>query len=895
MALDINYQLPSLTSQYSITPQIATQSFLNTYAPNMPKTFSSINTTTTPKAGNKILASGVGMATDYLSNMLTGDMFGDSYLGSTIGQAFSNTLSSAGNTISNNLLKGNTLTQGLGQNIGSSLSGVVAGVAGDQIGKGVTSLMGDSKLGKGIGAGLANGIGSFGGTIGSNLLSGSSALSGLGGFTGIGLGASVVGAGLSAAFGPSKEYGGKYGNITQVTDTAYDLVQAGVSTIPVYGQLIAGGMALNKGLSNIFGSTDAMTTQDAILGSAWAGAPVKWLNMWGSSKTGTFDKQSWQNSEKTSNFMGSSFGNLADRFKKAREEAGKVYGTFSQGAKKEAQENIDFANRAWDKILAMANQDEYQNIRSRDMASINNQRYAQNIQGGFTPLQIGKMGMKILNNTIDHNRGMRYLSAAALIDNKALILSAGNGIKISKLQLGKDIVYSDNTRVSRPDVMQPIQRKLKPGQQFFTRGGQTVVVQPTHAEISQDNRTKQQHQESHKKSVQVRQQKQMEKAQEKTAKAAEAVLEKTSPSYWIEQATGEDLGTVGRLGVDLVSPYVIGKGIQLLGKTGRGLNKLATLGTSSYTGKWTQFGNRYYRFKPGYIGMNGVPVESRIIDSKFPKITPENIASITPAQWTAAQDAAVARALNITPEETASLTKKQYEAAIARGVNTEELSRLRLLHNSVKAPNNKVRVNKGKGEPFILDHDTDNEPWNVYDDSYFGKTDEGWYGKGLYLSGAPFGKNAYGKNTMKLFANVENPVYAKDNFEVGLAKQFFNRGIPKEDALKILESSLEPDELELFLKHKKSIAKALDRVYNADGVIVPLDANEALNRPYSPYHEVVVPDGRKVKSADAVTFDDNGVRIPLGKRDNFNINDIRYGLLPFLGLGTAATLYNKTK
>ena len=63
------------------------------------------------------------------------------------------------------------------------------------------------------------------------------------------------------------------------------------------------------------------------------------------------------------------------------------------------------------------------NVRSRDMTSINNQRYAQNIQGGFTPLQIGKMGMKILNNTIDHNRGMRYLSAAALIDNKQLILS----------------------------------------------------------------------------------------------------------------------------------------------------------------------------------------------------------------------------------------------------------------------------------------------------------------------------------------------------------------------------------------------------------------------------------------------------------------------------------------
>jgi hypothetical protein len=29
-------------------------------------------------------------------------------------------------------------------------------------------------------------------------------------------------------------------------------------------------------------------------------------------------------------------------------------------------------------------------------------------------------------------------------------------------------------------------------------------------------------------------------------------------------------------------------------------------------------------------------------------------------------------------------------------------------------------------------------------------------------------------------------------------------------------------------------------------------------------------------------------------RDNFKINDIRYGLLPFLGLGTAATLYGRS-
>jgi hypothetical protein len=60
-------------------------------------------------------------------------------------------------------------------------------------------------------------------------------------------------------------------------------------------------------------------------------------------------------------------------------------------------------------------------------------------------------------------------------------------------------------------------------------------------------------------------------------------------------------------------------------------------------------------------------------------------------------------------------------------------------------------------------------------------------------------------------------------------------------------------------------------------------------------NQFVVKDPSKIKRADAVTYDDNGVRIPLGKRDNFSINDIRYGLLPF-GIGlTGYGLYNSGK
>ena len=386
--------------------------------------------------GNQAIATGIDLVTDQLSGIASNKLFGDSELGRGMGTLFSSGLSSAGNTITNNIIKGTTFADGLGKNAGASIVGATAGLAANYIGKGITSAMGDSKLARGIGQGVATGLGTVGGTALSNLVQygtlagktaeGAKAASLIGTGAGMinpyGLAMSVVGTGLGAAMGPSKEYGGKHGGITQGMDIGYDAIMAGINFVPGWGQIASGAMALNKGLSNIFGSTDGMTTQDAILGSAFMPAPVKWLNMWGSSKTGTFNNQSWQNSEKTNSFMGNAFGNLNDKFNQAREEAGKTYGTFSQAAKRDAQRNIDFANYAWDKVLAMADQNELQNIRSQYMTSINNQRYAQQIGGAWQPIMRGKLGMKILNNATNHNIGMRLLSGAALIDNKQMIL-----------------------------------------------------------------------------------------------------------------------------------------------------------------------------------------------------------------------------------------------------------------------------------------------------------------------------------------------------------------------------------------------------------------------------------------------------------------------------------------
>ena len=404
-----------------------------------------------PSFTDQMSAAGINALGSQLSGLAANGIFGDSEFGRGIGTVFSQGVTSATDTMANNILKGTSLTQGLGKNVGSSVAGAGAGLAANYIGKGITAALGDSKLARGIGQGVATGLGAVGGQALGNLIktgtasnSLTSSISAIKAFNAAnkvgkatdamkaakmagvanlaGLGMTVAGTALGAAIGPSKEYGGKYGNITQIADTAYDAITAGVNFIPGVGQVISGALALNKGLSNLFGSTDGMTVQDAILGSAFMPAPVKWLNMWGASKTGTFDNQSWQNSEKTKSFMGNAFGNLQGKFDQAREEAGKTYGTFSQGARREAQSNINFANRAWEQVLNMADQNELQNIRSQAMSSINNQRYAQDIQGGWSPVARGKYGMKILNNATNHNIGMRLLSGAALIDNKQMIL-----------------------------------------------------------------------------------------------------------------------------------------------------------------------------------------------------------------------------------------------------------------------------------------------------------------------------------------------------------------------------------------------------------------------------------------------------------------------------------------
>lgn len=81
-----------------------------------------------------------------------------------------------------------------------------------------------------------------------------------------------------------------------------------------------------------------------------------------------------------------------------------------------------------------------------------------------------------------------------------------------------------------------------------------------------------------------------------------------------------------------------------------------------------------------------------------------------------------------------------------------------------KDPTNASKVVDKNGEPLVVYHGTPNK-WNIADINKAGSiTDEGYYGKGLYLSSLKNKAKEYNRDgngmTLSLFVNIKNPFYA---------------------------------------------------------------------------------------------------------------------------------------
>lgn len=349
----------------------------------------------------------------------------------------------------------------------------------------------------------------------------------------------------------------------------------------------------------------------------------------------------------------------------------------------------------------------------------------------------------------------------------------------------------------------------------------------------------------------------------------------------------------------------------------------------------------------GYTGVNPSLLDGSVIYSPFkifghnfgykklyprsttPQITAENAANITPEQWTAAQD-----------------------MAIRRG-NMDEAQRLRDLHFRAKASNTKAINADGSptrtyhtvadeydpsftkfnpdiegthsaiytsDDPFMSgtyaskivseaerDHIIESTrlreltKYSKYKDDKTNKKLADLYkiytdrkkARKQILADHPWLSGDVQKERQKqLYVNLQNPVTINNN---GSGWNHINLSDLPEDVWKNIKVDLRTGYLSDSYS-TRSLEAAQMATGNYDGSIVSNVLDYGGRKGYlsefkpGTVYQVNSPDNLKL--ADAITYDDNGVRIPLGSRDNFNINDIRYGLLAPLTGGTALFGYN---
>lgn len=193
------------------------------------------------------------------------------------------------------------------------------------------------------------------------------------------------------------EYSGEKGNLTQTLDQTYDAISDAAMTMGPWGMLVGGimksGAMLGKGINALGGGTDGMTNTDAILGSSFFNlTPFGLVNGFGGKKADTITKDNLAAEQ-----VGSSYTGTMYTINDALTKSGKKYGLFSSGARDKANQLISQAKQQQNTMSNIANE-AYDRFSIRNsIASINGNRRAFDLLGGYNQsnVRVGKNGMSL--------------------------------------------------------------------------------------------------------------------------------------------------------------------------------------------------------------------------------------------------------------------------------------------------------------------------------------------------------------------------------------------------------------------------------------------------------------------------------------------------------------------
>ena len=219
----------------------------------------------------------------------------------------------------------------------------------------------------------------------------------------------------------------------------------------------------------------------------------------------------------------------------------------------------------------------------------------------------------------------------------------------------------------------------------------------------------------------------------------------------------------------------------------------------------------------------------------------------------------------ITPEMDAT-----YLDAVERG---DMATAQRMVMEAAKLAMPNTKVVDEDGNPKVVYHGTPNN-FNAFSKEMFGtSTDRGIWGNGFYFSDSEQYAKTYEKRgdkqgkTLSVFLNIKRPLFISLRNGGNEGAMYFHELMEKHFTDDIYEDVTRTDEL-MSVAQERLTADIVANGY--DGIVV-----EYTNHIDTEY---VAFEPNQIKSADPVTYDDNGNIIPLSERFNPENEDIRYSI-----------------
>lgn len=230
------------------------------------------------------------------------------------------------------------------------------------------------------------------------------------------------------------EYNSPNGSTTKTLDSVYDGISNAAMAFGPIGMIIGGAMKgaslLGKGLNNLGGGTDGMTTTDAILGSSFFNWNVGLINGFGGQTTDTITKDNDAFAQ-----LGSSYSGSEQKIDDAVLKSGKKYGMLSSGAFKKAQSEVLEGKRQQNIITGISDTARDRLNIMNSMSDINSNRRLLAMSGGYNQasVRVGRKGMILVKRVVNR---YNVQSRRRLLENKNSIRS-----DISEIELIQDPTF----------------------------------------------------------------------------------------------------------------------------------------------------------------------------------------------------------------------------------------------------------------------------------------------------------------------------------------------------------------------------------------------------------------------------------------------------------------------